>query len=341
MNKRETWIDMAKGIGIILVIMGHTSNDIAQHYFYWFHMPLFFILSGYTFKEISNTTDFVAWLKKFTKRLLIPYVSFGISLFIVYQFVNIMTNEFRLIDAYKDFYNLFYGGQVLTNYFAVFWFVTCLFVTQILLAGILLLFKSHIIRISIVALCYILAHIEASLVSKDFAFPLNADVALLALAYVAFGWYLKTFAKNFFQNRYMSISIISLSFLLLLGERFNIYDYKLDMKFHGYTNIVLDLLIPITFSLTLLLFCYWLEKIPGVNLIAHLGKVTMPIMYLHMPINRLIALEWPSYDWLLFTLIGLAAPLIFYKLSKQSPVTNVLFLGNFRKKSYRERESVY
>lgn len=51
MKKRLIWIDNAKGIGILLVVLGHTYGIPVQlhHIIYSFHMPLFFILSGYTF----------------------------------------------------------------------------------------------------------------------------------------------------------------------------------------------------------------------------------------------------------------------------------------------------
>lgn len=39
---RESWIDVLKGIGIILVVIGHTSmeNPLVK-WIYVFHMPLF------------------------------------------------------------------------------------------------------------------------------------------------------------------------------------------------------------------------------------------------------------------------------------------------------------
>ncbi|WP_162779036.1 acyltransferase family protein, partial [Klebsiella pneumoniae] len=57
---RETWVDYAKGIGIILVVFGHANRGLYSsgiyispeiyHYLdnviYSFHMPLFFFLSG-------------------------------------------------------------------------------------------------------------------------------------------------------------------------------------------------------------------------------------------------------------------------------------------------------
>lgn len=47
-NTRILWLDAAKGIGILLVILGHIipMDQPVCHYIYSFHIPLFFILSG-------------------------------------------------------------------------------------------------------------------------------------------------------------------------------------------------------------------------------------------------------------------------------------------------------
>ena len=73
-SNRIDWIDSAKGLGIILVVLGHTW-DIPQWLYcgiYAFHMPLFFMLSGLTCKfekEDSVQTFFV----KLWKAYIIPY----------------------------------------------------------------------------------------------------------------------------------------------------------------------------------------------------------------------------------------------------------------------------
>ena len=47
--KRLKWLDIAKGLGIILMVLGHTSIPKFASDFIWsFHMPLFFIASGFT-----------------------------------------------------------------------------------------------------------------------------------------------------------------------------------------------------------------------------------------------------------------------------------------------------
>ena len=56
MNRRITYLDTAKGILILLMLIGHIWNDGFVHAFiYVFHMPAFFLISGMVSgnKEIS------------------------------------------------------------------------------------------------------------------------------------------------------------------------------------------------------------------------------------------------------------------------------------------------
>ena len=50
-----TWIDLAKVIGIFLVIYGHgnLANQHIKEFIYTFHMPLFFVLSGLIYNPIT------------------------------------------------------------------------------------------------------------------------------------------------------------------------------------------------------------------------------------------------------------------------------------------------
>ncbi|WP_270224197.1 acyltransferase family protein [Lactiplantibacillus pentosus] len=51
MAKRIEWIDIAKGIAILAVVVGHTLGPYNGQLFgsliFAFHMPIFFMLSGY------------------------------------------------------------------------------------------------------------------------------------------------------------------------------------------------------------------------------------------------------------------------------------------------------
>ena len=69
MDRKEE-IDILKGIGIFSVIAGHVVPGFASEMMFLFHMPLFFMVSGYLFKADSNHSQF---LKNKAISLLIPY----------------------------------------------------------------------------------------------------------------------------------------------------------------------------------------------------------------------------------------------------------------------------
>ncbi len=78
-KKRVGWIDAAKGLAILAVILGHSylyGNPI-HAISYSFNVPLFFILAGYTFRP----KPFKQNLATSAKRLLLPYV--GLCLFLI------------------------------------------------------------------------------------------------------------------------------------------------------------------------------------------------------------------------------------------------------------------
>ena len=51
-TNRLNWIDSAKGLLILLVVLGHMSdiNGELKNWIFTFHMPAFFIISGYLYK---------------------------------------------------------------------------------------------------------------------------------------------------------------------------------------------------------------------------------------------------------------------------------------------------
>lgn len=96
-NEREIWADLARGIGVILVILGHTSqlSSIFIEWIYSFHIPLFFWISGCFFRDAPNITLYV---KKKAKALLWPYILYsliflGINYFILREDGNLIVNE--------------------------------------------------------------------------------------------------------------------------------------------------------------------------------------------------------------------------------------------------------
>lgn len=72
MNKRDTVIDIAKAIGILLMVLGHYSglHHLLRNFIFSFHMPLFFILSGYFYKSKTINGLFHGGFNRLVK----PYI---------------------------------------------------------------------------------------------------------------------------------------------------------------------------------------------------------------------------------------------------------------------------
>ena len=100
MNRRLIHIDIAKGILIIFVIMGHTdfgeSLNIMHKLILWFHMPAFFIISGLFF-ENSNQSLTNNLYKKYVQRYVVPYFSWCILGYFIFPFEPIYKNIVRIL----------------------------------------------------------------------------------------------------------------------------------------------------------------------------------------------------------------------------------------------------
>jgi len=72
MNRDQT-LDIIKGIGIILMVVGHSgAPDYVHDIIYTFHMPLFFIASGWFFSEL-NLEDSKGFAMRKIKSIYFPY----------------------------------------------------------------------------------------------------------------------------------------------------------------------------------------------------------------------------------------------------------------------------
>ena len=82
-QKRLTYLDMAKGVGIFLVVLGHIEY-IQEDTLKWissFHMPLFFVIGGIlAYVKRDEGRPFFSALAGKARGTLIPYASFTVML---------------------------------------------------------------------------------------------------------------------------------------------------------------------------------------------------------------------------------------------------------------------
>jgi len=126
MENRLKYIDIAKGIAIILVVLGHIDfgDNFVCNWIYSFHMPIFFIISGFfiTSKTINIKDNIIVESKK----LLYPYFSFSILalLYLIIKFILGSIDFSVLSVAIID--------TITLNGYSALWFLPTLFFSKIL-----------------------------------------------------------------------------------------------------------------------------------------------------------------------------------------------------------------
>lgn len=104
-KSREIWIDNIKVVACILVVLGHffqsmtksslmPYNDLYQWFIqtiYYFHVPLFFICSGYLYQQYSIVNSFTTWRQNIFKK--------GLALGIPYFTFSVLTWGFKYVGA--------------------------------------------------------------------------------------------------------------------------------------------------------------------------------------------------------------------------------------------------
>ncbi|MBR3988301.1 MAG: acyltransferase family protein [Clostridia bacterium] len=187
---RVEWVDIAKGIGIILVIIGHLGVPYTDLWIYTFHMPLFFFLSGVVFSGIKY--KFKVFLVKRIKALVIPYfaLSFGIFLFFTFLYVyhdkTGTTPPYFVRGALDTPVNMFVKFLVQRGYCTV-WFLACLFVAEIIFYFVSKAAKRNLIVMSAISSAICIGGLVYYRLGGT-TLPWNIDTALIAQFFMCMGY---------------------------------------------------------------------------------------------------------------------------------------------------------
>ena len=127
MSKRIEYLDIAKGIGILLVVLGHNDFEVisvfVQRLIYSFHMPLFFFLSGYF---LNAAIPFFEFVKKRFNSLLKPYL---FTIFLIY-FTSVSFEKMGFNTAIQRTVKSLYGSGYYLDWVQL-WFLPHLFVVSL------------------------------------------------------------------------------------------------------------------------------------------------------------------------------------------------------------------
>lgn len=320
-SHRVAWLDVLKGVGIVSVVWGHAAYPYSYLMFF-FHMPLFFFISGYLYKP--NTAAAHDAIIKRAKHLLLPYVFYLAAITAALAMIAVIGNN----PVEINWKALVLGGSKLEGPYGTFWFVTCLFCVQTVYDLIYRRLPDKRYVVLIVMLCYLLAFWE-SRYHQDIFIAWNSDVALFGIVFYALGHLCKM--KKWLENPrvYRVIALISAIFLILFFYAYfqEHIRFGMDLKHRQYYFFGTNILVPAAAIALLAFACLKSAKWKWFRRIASsLGESSMAIMYLHLFVNGVIS-RYYHLTPLYFLAIGIFLPWVWHQIASRIHILRFMALG--------------
>ncbi len=276
-SKRVAFVDIAKGLGIMIVCLGHSgAEDFFMPWIGGFIVPLFFFLSGYMYKDkgLPIKTDLLSKAKKLLK----PYFFFSFLLLVIYK---------RF--AWNDILGVFYSRYCLYTYYtpdniffmkatnSPMWFLTAMLITYPLFY---IIIRNEKYRVGIIV-SYML--ITWGCTYLPILLPWSLDIAFL-MAIIMYAGVLFKRHLNWFQQPFYIKIIVFVIFVLLciLNGKPNpsVREYGISFLIYTTTGML--------GTISMVWFCKYIENKRHSEFLAEIGRHTLVIFCLQIFIFHLM-----------------------------------------------------
>lgn len=129
--KRDNFWDYTRGVGMLLVVLGHT-NFVGTSWIYLFHIPLFFIVSGALF---SVSFPLYTKISNKFKRLYLPNLKYGLIFLLLHNLFTVLhiypeEASYTISDYFRGLIKIIFGGNEKLG--GAMWFLRALFISYLL-----------------------------------------------------------------------------------------------------------------------------------------------------------------------------------------------------------------
>ena len=300
-KQRDKTMDIARGIAIMVMIMGHTECAIPRfNFLVWYrawHMPVFYVLSGYFFN--GRDSDIRSYIAKTARQLLVPF-AFWLAFDYLYYFLQ--TFDFGYI---KD--------HLLTACFVwptgcegfpvarALWFLIALFSLKAIYIVMTRLFTNEIVFYGMSA---VFGFCGMGLAKFGMHLPFGLDAALVGVPFMAVGELLRKYGSRRFVKELMHMRWYVFVPVFVIVNWLFFYNGKVSFRgaySSAYRNFALTYFNAIMGSILLFnisgFIAKKLTKIQGLHLIPDIFASVGMNSIIYVCINqRIISLAQPVYS---------------------------------------------
>lgn len=326
---RLKYFDIAKGIGIFMVVYAHASAPFSS-YINKFHMPLFFLISGLLYNSRDNFKEYSV---KKIKSLYIPFVFWNV----LASVINIIaTGDVGTYSKFivKIFLTLAKDGQ----FFGATWFLGALFVVSLLYKFIDLRIPENKYKPIIIFVFFLVAAGVGFIITL----PYLLSRTLILSFFFAAGALSKRYMDKLKRYDTFIVMIICLIIFIITGN-WNI----VNMGKNIYSNPILFVICSFMASYVVIYISKFMEKtkFKPLNLIGEgfefLGKNSLDIVIWHFVFFKIVIIlqmlinkeelsitnvlsYYPIYSsengwWIVYTIVGLILSILWCSLLRMKP----------------------
>jgi acyltransferase len=275
---RDEGIDIAKGLGIILVMVGHLRiPNLLNNYIYFFHMPFFVFVSGMFFRKKGFNDNL-----KSSTRLYLSYLIYG-AIFLILNYI--FNRSFEL----KQVLDIFLGkpeGIWSVPYFETFWFIAAIVVIKT--TAQVLVPNKFTLAFSFTLFCVVLYLQKSIPVFANLPFGISQATALAPFYIIG------TMSRSYVmpvRNKllWFALIFITLSTVVLIlfnGNSIQLVNYHLLRVF----DPVIALVLGVSGSISLVYLSEHLAVFKNrlIAYLSHLGEYSFIYFALHVVIFGLV-----------------------------------------------------
>lgn len=273
------------------MVLGHCGiPEYLLQPIYMFHMPIFFVISGYLYDDRGvNFTDF---LKRKARSLLYPYFVLGTLVIVYNTVVAIASGHNSLEEVGKRIAALMYGNYIWENnalYIGVLWFVVALFCSEVLYYAVMhLTGKCRIVFVAVTTVVGIFFSILN--MYQKVRLPWCLDIAFIAYLFFFVGAYIRDYEISAQKGVLMGIlGFIVRGCNLFFMKELNFHMLRVDMLYMNYGILPLFLISASLISIGLIgLTRAVYASGRRFQAVEHMDKISILIMVIHLYVIQLL-----------------------------------------------------
>lgn len=324
-KERDKGIDIARGLAIILVVVGHSGiNQYFWNLIYFFHMPLFFFISGCFFRPLQNF-DLLTYIRKLRwNELYKNFVIYSIGFLIISPLLCHYGISKSDVTSWGDFLSriiiILRFRTSTIDLLGQFWFLPVLFFIHAISLLFVRVRNQYVFYIAVLVYfigryCY----------NQGWNEPYDFSRILYFMGFYFMGFYLYPYKNKYIKYRNLFV-LLCLSIVLLLSIIPN----------KTFTSVPLYFVAALSGIYVIIYISDKISKYKS-DVLCSVGKHTLDIFIFHTIVMKVMEKcvahfgliqnvdGWSGGNivspyWLLFTVFGIVIPLAYIYFKKSMTI---------------------